>query len=198
MNKKIRMSIWMVAIAIASLTMSMTACSSEDNEVNNMPKEEGQQQTEAKLCAYSVMPTGTRKATGRRDSGNGTNGALFTDDDIEWFDVNTREIRFRDTSTILNDRLQLLGCIDFYLDGKFLFEGGATYVGLICSQVFLDLVLCQGRIEEGQVINDCYYLQDCYPLECIDDETVKSNRINRAAQWEKFTKYLESKGKLRK
>ena len=187
MNKKIRNSFWMVAIAIASLAMPMTACSSDDNEVSNLP-EEGRQQTEAKLCAYSVQPTGTR----------GADGALFTDDDIEWFDVNTREIRFRDTSTILNDRLQLLGCIDFYLDGKFLFEGGATYVGLICSQVFLDLVLCQGRIEEGQVINDCYYLQDCYPLECIDDETVKSNRINRAAQWEKFTKYLESKGKLRK
>ena len=187
MNKKIRNSIWIVAIAITSLAMPMTACSSDDNEVNNMP-EEGRQQTEAKLCAYSVLPTETRNAT----------GALFTDEDIEWFDVNTREIRFRDTPTMLNDRLQLLGSIDFYLDGEFLFEGGATYVGLICSQVFLDLVLCQGRIEDGQVINNCYYLQDCYPPQFIDDETVKTNRISRAAQWEKFTKYLDSKGKLRK
>ena len=187
MNKKIRISIWMVAIATASLAMSLTACSSDDNEVNNTPEAEWQQ-TEAKLCAYAVMPTGTR----------GANGALFTDDDIEWFDVNTRELRFRDTSTMLNDKPQLLGSIDFYLDGEFLFEGGATYVGLICSQVFLDLVLCQGRIENGQVINDCYYLQDCYPSQFIDDETVKTNRINRFAQWEKFTNYLESKGKLRK
>ena len=187
MNKKIRISIWTVAIAIASLAMSLTACSSDDNEVNDMPEAE-RQQTEAKLCAYTVLPTGTR----------GTNGALFTDDDIEWFDVNTREIRFRDTSTMLNDKPQLFGSIDFYLDGELLFEGGATYVGLICSQVFLDLVLCQGRIEGGQVINDCYYLQDCYPPQFIDDETVKANRIRRAAQWEKFTKYLDSKGKLRK
>ena len=186
MNRKIRNSIWTVAIAAASLAISMTACSSDDNEVNNMPEVE--QQTEAKLCAYAVMPTGTR----------GADGELFTDDDIEWFDVNTRELRFRDTPTTPNGRLQLLGPIDFFLDGEFLFEGGATYVGLICSQVFLDLVLCQGRIEGGQVIDDCYYLQDCYPLECIGDETVKANRIHRAAQWEKFTKYLDSKGKLRK
>ena len=197
---KIRISSWMVVIATASLAMPMTACSSDGNEVNNMP-EAGRQQTEAKLCAYAVMPTGTRKATGRRESGNGADGAdgaFFTDDDIEWFDVNTRELRFRGTSTTPNGRLQLLGNIDFYLDGEFLFEGGATYVGLICSQVFLDLVLCHGRIEDGQVINDCYYLQDCYPPQFIDDETVKTNRINRAAQWEKFTKYLDSKGKLRK
>ena len=187
MNRKTKNNFWTVAIAIASIAMSLTACSSDDNEVNNMP-EAGRQQTEAKLCAYAVLPTGTR----------GSNGALFTDDDIEWFDVNTRELRFRDTSTTPNGRLQLLGSIDFYLDGEFLFEGGATYVGLISSQVFLDLVLCQGRIEGGQVIDDCYYLQDCYPSQFIDDETVKANRINRAAQWEKFTKYLDSKGKLRK
>ena len=197
MNKKIRISIWTMAIATASLAMSLTACSSDDcsdevrlqgkNEMNNMPEAE-RQQTETKLCAYSVQPTGTR----------GSDGAIFTDDDIEWFDVNTREIRFRDTPTTPNGRLQLLSGIDFYLDGEFLFEGGATYVSLICSQVFLDLVLCQGRIEDGQVINDCYYLQDCYPPQFIDDETVKTNRISRAAQWEKFTKYLDSKGKLRK
>ena len=186
MNRKIKNSIWTVAIATASLAMSMTACSSDDNEVNNMP--EAKQQTETKLCAYAVMPTETRDA----------DGALFTDEDIEWFDVNTRELRFRDTPTTPNGRLQLLGGIDFYLDGEFLFEGGATYVGLICSQVFLDLVLCQGRIEGGQVINDSYYLQDCYPPQFIDDETVKTNRIRRAAQWEKFTKYLESKDKLKK
>ncbi len=187
MNKKIRNSIWTVAIATASLAMSMTACCSDDNEVNNMLEAE-QQQTVTRLCAYAVLPTETR----------GTNGALFTDDDIEWFDVNTRELRFRDTPTTPNGRLQLLSGIDFYLDGEFLFEGGATYVGLICSQVFLDLVLCQGRIEDGHVINDCYYFQDCYPSQFIDDETVKANRISRAAQWEKFTNYLESKGKLRK
>ena len=47
MNRKIKNSIWTVAIATASLAMSMTACSSDDNEVNNMP--EAKQQTETKL-----------------------------------------------------------------------------------------------------------------------------------------------------
>jgi hypothetical protein len=37
-----------------------------------------------------------------------------------------------------------------------------------------------------------------YSPQFIDDETVRANRISWAAQWEKFTKYLESKGKLRK
>ena len=31
-----------------------------------------------------------------------------------------------------------------------------------------------------------------------NDEQVKTNRAKRAAQWETFTKYLESKGKLKK
>ena len=96
MNRKIKNSIWTVAIATASLAMSMTACSSDDNEVNNMP--EAKQQTETKLCAYAVMPTETRDA----------DGALFTDEDIEWFDVNTREIRFRDMPTTPNRRHRLL------------------------------------------------------------------------------------------
>ena len=138
MNRKIKNSIWTVAIATASLAMSMTACSSDDNEVNNMP--EAKQQTETKLCAYAVMPTETRDA----------DGALFTDENIEWFDVNTRELRFRDTPTMPNGMLQLLGGIDFYLDGEFLFEGGATYVDLICSQVFLDLCSVRGVSKMGK------------------------------------------------
>jgi len=43
-----------------------------------------------------------------------------------------------------------------------------------------------------------YYLYDCYPLQFIDTDTVKANREKNAAQWETFTKYLESKGKLKK
>ena len=35
MNKKIRNSFWMMAIAIASLATPLTACSSDDNEVSN-------------------------------------------------------------------------------------------------------------------------------------------------------------------
>ena len=39
---------------------------------------------------------------------------------------------------------------------------------------------------------------DCYPLQFIDTDEVKANIKKRAGQWETFTNYLESKGKLRK
>jgi hypothetical protein len=46
--------------------------------------------------------------------------------------------------------------------------------------------------------NPRYYLHDCYPLQFISDERTQANIKKNAVQWETFTKYLESKGKLRK
>ena len=43
-----------------------------------------------------------------------------------------------------------------------------------------------------------YYLHDCYPLQFIDTDEVKVNIKKNEGQWELFTYYLESKGKLRK
>ena len=76
---------------------------------------------------------------------------------------------------------------------------GSTFVGLICSQVFDDFVLCCGKMD-GEVVDDDdhYYLYDCYPLQFINDERVQANRTKRAEQWDASTKYLESKGKLKK
>ena len=97
----------------------------------------------------------------------------------------------------LREEIPLLTKIDFYLGGEHLFSGGATCVGLICSQMFDDLVLCCGKID-GEVIDDGrYYLYDCYPLQFIDTDEVKANRLRRASQWETFLKYMESKGKLK-
>ena len=171
----------MMATAIAMLSLPMTACSNDDNA------DDGHQpEPTAELCVYEHTAT------------RGSAGAVFTDDDIEWFDVNTRELRFRPNVEPLREKIPLLSGIDFYLDGQFLFSSGATFVGLICSQMFDDLVLCCGKID-GEVIDDGrYYLYDCYPPQFIDDERVQANRLLRAPQWEAFTKYLESKGKLRK
>ena len=186
MKKQIRNSFWMVAIATASLAMSMTACSIDDEPA--YVTENVQPETVSKLCAYGVMSTETR----------GTAGAMFTDDDIEWFDLNTRELRFRDTMEPLREKIPLLAGIDFYLGGEYLFSGGATYVGLFCNQVFDDLVLCCGKLD-GEVIYDGhYYLYDCYPLQFINEERVQANIKKNAEQWETFTKYLDSKGKLKK
>ena len=174
---------WMMATAIATLSLPMTACS------NDHEADDGHQpEPTAELCVYGVQHTATR----------GSAGAVFTDDDIEWFDVNTRELRFRPSVEPLREKLSFLAGIDFYLDGQFLFSGGVTYVGLICSQMFDDLVLCCGKIE-GEVIDDGrYYLYDCYPLQFINSDQVQANRERRAPQWEAFLKYLERKGKLRR
>ena len=175
---------WMMAIAIAS-TM-MTACSLDGNEpekpFTTCPV------SESTLYAYGIGQPETRSDA----------GILFTEDDILWFDVNTRELRFRDTMEPLREKIPLLTGVDFYIGGEYLFSGRATFVGLICSQMFDDLVLCCGKID-GEVIDDGhYYLYDCYPLQFIDTDAVKANIAKRAAHWELFTKYLESKGKLRK
>ena len=179
---------WMMAIAIASTTL--TACSLDGNEPEKPiviidPVEK------ATLYACGISPSETRTA------GDAQN-MLFTEKDIEWFDPDTRELRFRDTMEPLREEIPLLAGIDFYLGGEHLFSGGVTCVSLICSQVFDDLVLCCGKID-GEVIDDGrYYLYDCYPLQFIDTDEVKANRLRRASQWEAFLKYLESKGKLRK
>lgn len=176
---------WMMAIAIATLSLPMTACSNDDETAPNSRQPE----TTAKLCVYGIQHTETRGSAA---------GAVFTDDDIEWFDVNTRELRFRPNVEPLREKIPLLAGIDFYLDGQFLFSSGATFVGLICSQMFDDLVLCCGKIDDEVIDDGRYYLYDCYPTQFADDERVKANRLRRAPQWEAFTKYLESKGKLRK
>ena len=174
---------WTVAIAIAG-TM-MTACSSDSSEsekpFTTCPV------SESTLYACGIGQPGTRSDA----------GILFTEDDILWFDVNTREIRFRDTMEPLREKIPLLASVDFYIGGEYLFSGGATFVGLICSQMFDDLVLCCGKID-GEVIDDGhYYLYDCYPTQFINDERVQTNIQKRAPQWETFTKYLDSKGKLK-
>ena len=43
-----------------------------------------------------------------------------------------------------------------------------------------------------------YYLHDCYPPQFIDNDEVKANIQKNAAQWELFTYYLESIGKIRR
>ena len=187
MNKKIRNSFWMMAIATASLAMSMTACSSDDNETakpfTTDPVES------STLYACGISQDGTRGIT---DAAN----VVFTEDDILWFDVNTRELKFKDTEEPLYKKLEYHR-IEIRLGDDALFEV-SSFVRLWDSRVFEDLVLCYGKIDGEVSENGSYYLYDCYPLQFIDTDAVKANREKNAAQWEIFTKYLGSKGKLRK
>lgn len=191
MNRKIRTSIWTVAIAIASIAILLTACSSDDNEVNNelSGKENVEQSTT--LAAYAIDSQGTR-------SGGEKKMAVFTEEDIEWFDLNTRELRFGFGSEAIHTRLESLDCMEFRLGDDVLFQVDKI-VNPTFSRTYFDLVLYyEWTWENDEKVGVGYYLYDCYPQQFIDEELTKNNRIKRAAQWESFIKYMESKGKLKK
>lgn len=174
---------WMMATAIAG--MLMTACSL-DNDEPEKPFTTDPEPSSTPLYACGLPTYDTRADV----------EILFTEDDIEWFDLNTREIRFRDMDEPLYKRMQPFHEIQFNMGDYPLFVV-SSFVGLWDSRVFTDLVLCYGNQETLQL--DGYYLYDCYPLPLfINDERVKANIKKNAKQWETFTKYLESKGKLRK
>ena len=173
---------WMMAIAIASLTM--TACSSEDNET----KEPFTTDTveSSMLYATGVGQSETRSVADAQY-------LLFTEDDIEWFNETTREIKFKDMDEPLYKRMKPFHEIKFHLGDDVLFVV-SSFVGDWDSRIFTDLVLHYDVItgpNQGH-----YYLQDCYPLQFADSDEVKANRMKNTTQWETFTKYLESKGKL--
>ena len=185
MNKTIKKSIWMMAIAIASLTM--TACSNNDNETEKPFTTDPVENT---LYACGVGQPETRSVADVQN-------VLFTEDDFEWFNVTTREIRFKDMDEPLYKRLQPFHEIEFHLGDNVLFVV-SSFVGDWDSRIFTDLVLHYDVITDPN--QGHYYLHDCYPNtpQFLNDEQVKANRAKRAEQWETFTHYLESKGKLRR
>ena len=174
-----------MAIAIASTVT--TACSLDGNEPEKPiliidPVEE------ASLYACGISESDTRSASDEQD-------ILFTQRDIEWFNVNTREIKFRDMDEPLYKRLQPYREIKFCLGDNDLFVV-SSFVSDLHSMVFTDLVLHYDVITDPN--QGHYYLHDCYPPQFIDTDEVKANIQKNAAQWELFTYYLESIGKLRK
>ena len=191
MNRKIKNSIWMVAIAIGSFAMSLTACSSDDIEVNSeLGGKENVEQSTA-LAAYAIDSQGTR-------SGGEVKTAVFTDEDIEWFDLNTRELRFGIDSEAIYNRLESLDRIEFRLGDDVLFQVD-NIVNPTFSRPYFDLVLYYDWMwENDEKVGVGYYLYDCYPQQFVDEELTKNNRNKRAEQWKAFTEYLESKGKLKK
>ena len=191
MNRKIKNSIWMVAIAIGSFAMSLTACSSDDIEVNSeLGGKENVEQSTA-LAAYAIDSQGTR-------SGGEVKTAVFTDEDIEWFDLNTRELRFGIDSEAIYNRLESLDRIEFRLGDDVLFQVD-NIVNPTFSRPYFDLVLYYDWMwENDEKVGVGYYLYDCYPQQFVDEELTNNNRNKRVEQWKAFTDYLESKGKLRK
>jgi hypothetical protein len=177
--------------------MSLASCG-DDNNVMSSPDDNvaDVQGVDKKLSKSGLVARGF--STLPTDEEEGGVNEVFTDDDILWFDVNTREIRFRDMDVSVKERCKMLTGIEFRLGDKTLFDG-STVVSLICSQIFDDLVLCCGNINNsGDVDMDSYYLLDCYPPQFVNDERVVANREKRAKEWQVFVEYLDAKGKLRK
>ena len=181
----------MVAIAIGSFAMSLTACSSDDIEVNSeLGGKENVEQSTA-LAAYAIDSQGTR-------SGGEVKTAVFTDEDIEWFDLNTRELRFGIDSEAIYNRLESLDRIEFRLGDDVLFQVD-NIVNPTFSRPYFDLVLYYDWTwENDEKVGVGYYLYDCYPQQFVDEELTKNNRNKRVEQWKAFTDFLESKGKLKK
>lgn len=190
MNRKIRTSIWTVAIAIACIAIQLTACSSDDNEViNGLDGQENVEQSTT-LAAYAIDSQETR-------SGGEDRTAVFTDEDIEWFDLNTRELRFSIDSETIHKRLESLYCMEFRLGDDVLFQVD-NLVNPTFSRTYFDLVLYyEWTWENDKKVGVGYYLYDCYPQQFVDEELTKNNRNKRVEQWKAFTDYLKSKGKLR-
>ena len=176
-------------IFVMAVAISLTSCSSNDNEQEKPFTTDPVEQTKFFVCEASGD---TRVATAVIDT-------LFTEDDIEWFNVNTREIRFKKQDEQLYNKLMKnyhKEGLEFRLGENLLFEV-SRFVSDFDSRVFTDLVLHYSTIGEDEV-NPRYYLHDCYPAQFIDDERTQANIKKNAVQWETFTKYLEGKGKLRK
>ena len=189
LKKKSRNNVWIRAIAIASLAMSMTACSSSDDEAEKPFTASPVEQTKFFACEVNNETKGT----------TATIDTIFTEDDIEWFNVSTREIRFKVMDEQLLNKLMEnyhKDKLEFHLGENVLFEV-SRFVSDFDSRVFFDLVLHYSVIGKDQN-NHRYYLHDCYPSQFLNDERTQANIKKNALQWESFTKYLEVKGKLRK
>ena len=177
---------WMMATAIACVTV--TACSFDDDQSDKPFTICPVEQTKLFACEVNIEPQETTAAA----------DTIFTEDDIEWFNITTREIRLKDMNGQLSEKLREnyhKSKLEFHLGENVLFD--VQYVADIDSRVFFELVLHYSMIGEDEG-NPRYYLRDCYPPQMIDHELTQANIKKNAVQWEAFIHYMESIGKLRK
>ena len=138
----------------------------------------------SKIHVYGVTST--------RSLGEDDSKLVFSGDNIEWFNPETREIKFKgiEPSSAV---FPVYSKIAFKIDGKTLFIA-SSFVEDSYSQIFNDLVIYYS-IEKGK-----YYLDDCYPSisEVRNQEVVKQNIINREIRWKEFVNTLNSEKKIKK
>ncbi|GHT38291.1 hypothetical protein AGMMS49965_01170 [Bacteroidia bacterium] len=119
----------------------------------------------------------------------------FTGDDIKSFNIKTGEIVF--TGLTVEDvraRVSNSTKLTFYFDGKPLFESTSIETG-VSSYMYNNLIFTW--------FEDNFYLADGYPLALDGDAHLPNNARQerdenaqkRAAEWDKFVKFLRDAGK---
>ena len=122
--------------------------------------------------------------------------AVFTEADIEWFNLTTREVKFYAQEESLSHRLRMNdGVLEFRLGNDVVLKV-SRFVGDWDSRTFKDLVLHYDVISNSN--QGHFYLQDCYPLQFINDEQVQANIKKNAEMWDVLVKFLEKIGKIKK
>jgi len=124
-----------------------------------------------------------------------TDPAIFTGNDILWFNETTKELRFQDNISIKPAAFNLPG-INFYIDEEYLFSS-MTYVNSSSSQTFNSLVLYY------DILGNKYYLTDGYPEVSVLSDPQKAqeqrneNMQKITAEWNIFIEQLKKEDKYK-
>lgn len=154
----------------------MSSCEKNSNEENSIV-------LPSKIQVYGINQT--------RSAENFKSSLVFSGNDIEWFNPETREIKFKGidpSSTVF----PVYSKIEFRNDGKKLFTVN-SFVTNAYSQIFYDLVIYY----DGE--RRKYYLDDCYPdiYEIKNHEKVKQNIIKRENEWKEFLNILSLENRIK-
>ena len=150
----------------------------------------------AMLAAFSLDSCSSNNEREKPYTTDPLEKVVFTESDFEWFNPTTREVKFYAQEESLSQRLRKTdGELEFRLDNNVVLKV-SRFVGDWDSRIFKDLVLHYDVISNSE--QGHFYLQDCYPLQFINDEQVQANIKLNAKQLKAFVNYLESIGKIKK
>ena len=108
--------IWRCSLVMTVAMLSLVSCSSND----------GEQEKPFTVCPVEQTKFFVCEASGETRGATAVIDTLFTEDDIEWFNVSTREIRFKKQDEQLFKKLMKnyhKEGLEFRLGENFLFEG---------------------------------------------------------------------------
>ena len=110
------MKLWRNILVMTAAMLSLVSCSSND----------GEQEKPFTVCPVEQTKFFVCEASGETRGATAVIDTLFTEDDIEWFNVSTREIRFKKQDEQLFKKLMKnyhKEGLEFRLGENFLFEG---------------------------------------------------------------------------